>query len=62
MIASKNEEILADPLVFQEDQRQDDESFANLDPCEGQWLIEDHKKLSLGKYHLVMILTMEMIL
>jgi hypothetical protein len=44
MIASKNEEILAGPLVLQVDQRQDDESSVDLDPCEGQWLIEDHKQ------------------
>jgi hypothetical protein len=50
MIASKNEEILTDPPVLQVDQRQDDESSADLDPCEGQWLIEDHKQSTLGKY------------
>jgi hypothetical protein len=49
MIASKNEEILTDPPVLQADQRQDDESSADLDPCEGQWLIEDHKQSTLGK-------------
>jgi hypothetical protein len=43
LIASKNEEILTEPPVLQADQRQDDESSVDLDPCEGQWLIEDHK-------------------
>jgi hypothetical protein len=49
MIASKNEEILTDPPVLQADQRHDDESSVDLDPCEGQWLIEDHKQSALGK-------------
>jgi hypothetical protein len=49
MIASKNEEILAEPPFFQADQRQDEESSTDLDPCEGQWLIEYHKQSTLGK-------------
>ena len=49
MIASKNEEIPTDPLVFQEYQRHDEESSTDLDPCEGQWLIEYHKQSALGK-------------
>jgi hypothetical protein len=42
MIASKNEETIADPPFFQTDQRQDEKSFADIDPCEVQWLIENH--------------------
>jgi hypothetical protein len=49
MIASKNEEILTDPLVLRADQIQDDESSVDLDPCKGQWLIENHKQSTLGK-------------
>jgi hypothetical protein len=58
----KTEEILTNPPVLQVDQRHDDESFVDLDPCEGQWLIEDHKQLALERMILVMILTMETIL
>jgi hypothetical protein len=36
MIASKNEEILTGPLVLQDDERQDDESYVDLDPCKIQ--------------------------
>jgi len=44
MIASKNEEILTNPPILQVDQSQYDESSTDIDPCEGQCLIEDHKQ------------------
>jgi hypothetical protein len=50
IITSKNEEIFAELPFFQADQRQGDESSADLDPCKGQCLIEYHKQSALGKY------------